>query len=198
VDGLCGGHPRWRSAGEHPDHRQREQKDVEQMKFTGMSFENSASPEDNSHAGQGPVLLDIGDEVGALVVLMPPEMEGLEIEIRPAQDSGSTLGHSSDSGHPHKHGNDDRDGSDSRGSHSNGNSNSNSEHIHRHSDSAAPGTLLAHVAVLPRPAPSGIQYSAVFAELTQGEYELYVRPDGDVQLCVQVRGGRVEFARWPG
>jgi hypothetical protein len=39
--------------------------------------------EDNSHAGQGAVVLDIGGDVGALVVSMPSEMEGLEIEICP-------------------------------------------------------------------------------------------------------------------
>lgn len=36
---------------------------------------------ENPYAGQGPVVLDIGDDVGALVVRMPPAMEGLEIEI---------------------------------------------------------------------------------------------------------------------
>ncbi|GAA2134220.1 hypothetical protein [Nocardioides bigeumensis] len=38
----------------------------------------------NAFAGQGAVLLDIGGDVGALVVAMPPEMTGLEVEIRPA------------------------------------------------------------------------------------------------------------------
>ena len=36
---------------------------------------------ENSHAGQGPVVLDIGD-VGALVVAMPETMADAEIEIR--------------------------------------------------------------------------------------------------------------------
>lgn len=39
--------------------------------------------EDNSHAGQGPVLLDIGGEIGALILTMPSQMLGIEIEIRP-------------------------------------------------------------------------------------------------------------------
>ncbi|MCW2765861.1 MAG: hypothetical protein JWO11_1820 [Nocardioides sp.] len=38
----------------------------------------------NSFAGQGSVLLDIGGDVGALVVTMPPSLEGVEVEIRPA------------------------------------------------------------------------------------------------------------------
>jgi hypothetical protein len=37
---------------------------------------------ENPHAGQGPVLLDIGDDVGALVVFAPPDLAGREIEIR--------------------------------------------------------------------------------------------------------------------
>jgi len=38
---------------------------------------------ENSWAGQGSVLLDIGGAVGALVVAMPAAMVGLEVEIRP-------------------------------------------------------------------------------------------------------------------
>jgi hypothetical protein len=40
---------------------------------------------ENPRAGQGPVLLDVGGSVGALVVRMPSSMEGVEIEIRPQQ-----------------------------------------------------------------------------------------------------------------
>lgn len=38
---------------------------------------------ENAWAGQGAVLLDIGDDVGALVVTMPPDTVGREVEIRP-------------------------------------------------------------------------------------------------------------------
>jgi len=38
---------------------------------------------ENPFAGQGAVLLDIGGEVGALVVTMPANMAGVEVEIRP-------------------------------------------------------------------------------------------------------------------
>jgi hypothetical protein len=37
---------------------------------------------ENPHAGQGPVVLDIGGDVGALVVAMPETMADVEIEIR--------------------------------------------------------------------------------------------------------------------
>ena len=36
---------------------------------------------ENPFAGQGAVMLDIGGDVGALVVTMPPSMVGAEIEI---------------------------------------------------------------------------------------------------------------------
>jgi hypothetical protein len=38
---------------------------------------------ENAWAGQGAVLLDIGGDVGALVVAMPEPMVGTEVEIRP-------------------------------------------------------------------------------------------------------------------
>lgn len=36
---------------------------------------------DHHHAGDGPVVVDIGDDVGALVLYTPEEMAGAEIEI---------------------------------------------------------------------------------------------------------------------
>jgi hypothetical protein len=47
--------------------------------------------EDNSRAGQGPVLLDIGGDVGAAVVVLPAALAGTEIEARPT--GGDALGH---------------------------------------------------------------------------------------------------------
>ena len=37
----------------------------------------------NAFAGQGAVLLDIGGDIGALIVDMPEALAGVEIEIRP-------------------------------------------------------------------------------------------------------------------
>ncbi len=58
---------------------------------------------ENPDAGQGSVLLDIGGDVGALVVTMPAEMEGVEVEIRPfgAPDLPE---HRHDHGERHGHG----------------------------------------------------------------------------------------------
>ena len=40
--------------------------------------------DENPHAGQGSVLLDIGGDIGALVVVAPEWMLGHEVEIAPA------------------------------------------------------------------------------------------------------------------
>lgn len=65
----------------------------------GMPWQQQASRRanlaENPYAGQGPVLLDIGDGVGAVVVRMPASMEGLEIEIvhRDYDRRATALGH---------------------------------------------------------------------------------------------------------
>lgn len=60
---------------------------------------------ENPHAGQGSVLLDIGDDVGALVITMPAGTVGLEVEVRPL---GAAASHHHDHdhrpGHEHEHG----------------------------------------------------------------------------------------------
>lgn len=50
----------------------------------GHSHGHDHARDENPHAGQGTVMLDIGGDVGALVVLTPPSMLGEEVEIRPA------------------------------------------------------------------------------------------------------------------
>jgi hypothetical protein len=114
--------------------------------------------EDNSHAGNGPVVLDIGGDIGALIVTMPAELEGVEIEARPV--AGAAF-ESYAGGHlPHV-------------------------------------AVLARPGGLGRPTGSGMQHSAVFGELQDGEYELYLRPQEPVRLRAVVRGGAVTTATWP-
>ena len=48
-----------------------------------MSAADAVVDAENPHAGQGMVMLDIGGDVGALVVTMPDSMVGQEVEIRP-------------------------------------------------------------------------------------------------------------------
>jgi hypothetical protein len=119
------------------------------------------STQENPFAGQGPVLLDIGGDVGALVVTMPPALAGVEVEIRP-------IGH-----HDHSCGPGGQP------------------------DHGGDGRHLPHVAVVARPAVGGHVHSLVFPELTAGDYELYQRPAGPVELTVSVAGGQVTQARWP-
>ena len=129
--------------------------------------------EDNSHAGQGAVLLDIGGDVGALVVEMPADMEGVEVEIRPLSAADDTDGVGPDhGGQPHSH-----------------------EHEHEHEHEHA--SVWPHVAVVARPAPIGIVYSLVYPQLKEGSYELYMRPNGPVELTADITGGYVTEAVWP-
>ena len=130
---------------------------------------------ENPHAGQGMVVLDIGGVVGALVVSVPAELVGTEIEICPAGHRGQTP---DEGGHWwvgdwHSH------------------------HHHtaagvQHHDPAWP-----HVAVLARPAPSGTEWAAVYPGLREGRYELWLRPDGATALTATVQGGLVTAAQWP-
>ncbi len=116
----------------------------------------SVAETENPHAGQGSVLLDIGGDIGALVVTMPDAMIGDEVEIRQV---GSTA------------------------------------HGHHHDGSEHP----PHVAVVERPvAGGGTVPSLVFPELVEGSYELSLKGTRDRVLTVEVDGGRVATATWPG
>ena len=129
--------------------------------------------EDNSHAGQGPVVLDIGGTIGALIVRMPTDLLGVEIEVAP-------VGRSHARAHAHSHG------------HDHGHS-----HGHDHGDAHA---HLPHVAVVNRPIDANtgaLVPTLVFSELEEGDYELYQRPAGPVQLRATVEGGAVTQLVWP-
>jgi hypothetical protein len=60
-----------------------------------------ATEVENPFAGQGSVLLDIGGDIGAVVVTMPAEMEGVEVEIRPLD--GRIQGPPDHDDHHHHH-----------------------------------------------------------------------------------------------
>jgi hypothetical protein len=60
---------------------------------------------ENAWAGQGAVLLDIGGDVGALVVAMPTYLVGVEVEIRPLGGHAAVAhDHAHGHGHAHDHG----------------------------------------------------------------------------------------------
>jgi hypothetical protein len=125
---------------------------------------------ENAWAGQGAVLLDIGGDVGALVVAMPETMVGAEIEIRPLRGRAHDRHHEGGSHHHHEHGGTTGD--------------------HEH---------LAHVAVVRRPVRGGEVPSLVFPELSDGGYELFGKGQREaVVLRVDVVGGQVTTTDWPG
>ncbi len=131
---------------------------------------SAVSTVENPFAGQGAVLLDIGGDVGALVVTMPAAMVDVEVEIRPEGSAGAAVphwhGHGHGDGHGHSHG---------HGGH------------HHH----------PHVAVVARPAGGTVVPSLVFPELVEGRYELYVKQTHEIHLRVEIRGGEVTTADWP-
>jgi hypothetical protein len=135
------------------------------------------STPENPHAGQGPVPLDIGGDVGALVVTVPAHLADLEVEIRPAGATADRLGaggqhahHHHDHDHPHPHGG----------------------HPHVHGSSPFP-----HVGVVGRPTPGGTVHSLVYPAVTAGDYELCPMPGDDVVLTATVVGGAVTELDWP-
>jgi hypothetical protein len=126
---------------------------------------------ENPTAGQGAVVLDIGDDVGALVVSMPAELVGAEVEICPlgrrdsTPDEGGVWWQGQWRGHGHAH--------------------------HHH------GPAWPHVAVIARSTPGGVGHAAVFPGLRADRYELWRRPDGPTALVVEIAGGEVSTAGWP-
>lgn len=130
----------------------------------------SAAASENPFAGQGSVLLDIGGDVGALVVTMPTGMEGVEVEIRPV--AGLHLSDEHQQQHQH-----DEEGA----------------HGHSHDHAHHP-----HVAVVNRPVGEDRVPSLVFPELVVGRYELYLKGTTDVRLVADVVGGEVATQDWPG
>lgn len=126
------------------------------------------------------VVLDIGGDVGALVVSTPAAMVGVEIEICP---SGSR-GHEPDEGLNWWDG--------EWRSHDHSSPDESAGHGHHHHEGAWP-----HVAVIARPSPAGIQHTAVYPGLVQGTYDLWVRPDGPTALTVTITGAQVTTADWP-
>ncbi len=147
--------------------------------------------EDNSHAGQGPVVLDIGGDIGALIIDMPAALAGAEIEARPIGGKAKEAFDAATIANVGFVRFGDLEDDHARSDHS------DVDHHHSHSHIHPAGPALVHVAVLGRPGSAGSGYTAVFGELQDGEYELYLRPNGPVALTARVRGGEVSSEVWP-
>ncbi len=68
---------------------------------TTLTPERAANLAENPHAGQGSVLLDIGGDIGAVVLYLPADWEGAEIEYQRAD--GRPAAHDHPHNHPHDH-----------------------------------------------------------------------------------------------
>ena len=80
---------------------------TEQHDSLSLTDERAADLAENPFAGQGPVLLDIGDDVGAIVLRLPAGMHGAEIEIHEATEShrhADPHDHVGEHAHDHGHG----------------------------------------------------------------------------------------------
>lgn len=131
-----------------------------------LTPQRAANLAENPWAGQGAVLLDIGDGVGAVVVTCPPGWAGAEIEVEGLDGQAVPHGHGPDHGHDHPH-----------------------DHPHEHGHRP-------HVAVVPRPAPDGtLVHSAVFPALPAGRFRL-TEPESGTSAEVTVRDGHVTELDW--
>ena len=130
-----------------------------------LSPERAANLAENPYAGQGPVLLDIGGDIGAVVLHVPAQWEGAEVEYEREDGLPQALArdHAHDHAHDHRH---------------------PQSHTHEPHSGHRP-----HVAVVGRPAGGGVAYTAVVPDLVAGRYRLTL-PDGS-RLEVDVVGGAV-------
>jgi hypothetical protein len=134
------------------------------------------STAENPHAGQGMVVLDIGGDIGALVITAPSAMAGVEIEICPAgaRDGRPDDGRGWWQGDWHSHPSSYADG-----------------HIHANSPA------WPHVAIVGRPHGDQTTYAAVYPGLRRGQYELWQRPSETTALTVTIEGAQITTVDWP-
>ena len=114
----------------------------------------------------GTVILDIGGDVGALVLMTAHDLLGAEIEISPLDETAADIFQQQ---HPHVH----TDGT---------------THTHLHPDRT-------HVAVRERMGPGGVRFAAIYPGLRQGRYQLW-NLDGTQADVVEIVGGQVTQLDW--
>jgi hypothetical protein len=119
----------------------------------------------------GTVVLDIGGDIGALIILTGAELLRAELEISPVSDDAEDVFQAGDA-HEHTH-----DG-----------------HTHSHTHDAG-GPRRTHVAVRERHGPSGVRYAAIYPQLREGEYTIY-GTDGEPAETVRITGGEVAQLDW--
>ena len=142
-----------------------------------LSPQRAANLAENPHAGQGAVVLDIGDGVGAIIAHLTAADEGAEIEIE-ALEVEATLPDHTHEPSP------DTSGAPAQ------------DHDHDHHDHPHTHPHRPHVAVVGRPTPSGgVLYSAVFPSVPVGTYRLH-EPDSGLTRDVVVTEATVTEVDW--
>ena len=119
------------------------------------------------------VVLDIGGDVGALIVHTDASMHLVEIEISPNDEHGMDVFQAE---HPHEaeHTHDDGEG-------------------HSHTHAHTPGTT--HVAVHERRLGNETRYAAIYPGLREGDYTLW-NQDRTPAATVHIIGGKVVELDW--
>lgn len=144
-----------------------------------LSPERAANLAENPYAGQGSVMLDVGGDIGAIVLYLTQDLEGAEIEISPVDtEDGGEHDHGHDHAQDHAQDHDDSQDHDH-------------DHGHGHGHGHTP-----HVAVVGRPAGGTILYSAVFPDLRAGTYRLNQAGETP-SVEVTVEGGVIAEITWP-
>lgn len=115
------------------------------------------------------VVLDIGGDIGALIVYTNPEANGVEIEISPREDG---------QGHEHAH-----HGDDHTHDHE-GHLDHHGHHVHR-----------SHNQVHERNFNGRVCFAAVYPELRAGEYDLWGEGPTPVDR-VTIVGGQITETDW--
>ncbi|MDP9115719.1 MAG: hypothetical protein M3O28_00320 [Actinomycetota bacterium] len=124
----------------------------------------------------GSVILDIGGDIGALVLMTPESMHLVEIEISPVE--GDVPVELPQDAHAHTH------------SHADG-----AGHEHSHDHAHASGPVRTHVAVRERRGPAGVRYAAIYPGLRAGKYTIW-DVDGSPHKVVTITGGEVLQIDW--
>jgi hypothetical protein len=135
--------------------------------FACRAKERSMTEGTAGPTGPGTVLLDLGADIGALILYTPAEMDGVEIEISRDDEPGAHDSHDS-------HGAGGADGAHAGGA-----------HTHR-----------THSQVRQRPMPSATKYAAVYPGLTEGQYTIWRDADSPAGTVV-ITGGQITNYHWP-
>ncbi len=112
-------------------------------------------------------VLDIGGDVGALILYTDAEYDEREIEISPVDESAPTAAHGHPERHEHEHGN---------------------EHEHQHEHRT-------HTAIHERRAGGQTTYAGIYPQLKAGTYRLWT-DDPSLPDRVTIVGGEVAEVDW--